>query len=246
MLIHAPFMPMTPFRLSTGALALILLTTAAPAADQVLNPPPAFLVSNYIRSTRAAAKVHQTVIDVPQGATAKTRPTIARSSGDPAADVVAARYVQLALERSKTVQTKAATQAQRFQVRLQAGALDPKVLPKHLQRPNETVDPKAKVDLPRVPRLGFLASNAADPEPLLIRMRFPATGGMPDEAILVKSSGQVKVDAAVLLYALANARGKASDRPYNYDLTVSVGRRSEPSDVEYPPNFPSNERMWPR
>jgi len=232
-------------------LAFALLGTAvgASAAErgQWMVPPAPFLVSNYVRSTRAPLRTHEIVLDVPQGANAKTKPTVSKSSGDPAVDAVAARYVQLALQRSKTVQATAATKAQRFQIRLTAGALDPKVLPKHLQRPSEKVDPNVLVDMPRVPRLALRSSdNAVDPEPLLVRLKFSAQGGMPDEAILVRSSGQVKVDAAVLLYALANARGKASGRSFTIDHAVRFDRQGGGVELDRPDNFPTNDRLFGR
>lgn len=234
-------------RLFFSAAALVVLIPSAFAADpsgQWLNPPAQFLVSNYVKSTRAPLRKFEIVLDLPQGATKKTKPAIARSSGDAAVDAVAIRYVQLALERSKTAQAQVATKSARFQVRLQAGALDPKSLPKHLQRPSEKVNPNVKVDFPP-PRLAFSADqNVAPPDPLLLRLKFPAAGGMPDEAILVRSSGQIKVDAAVLLYALANARGKAADAPYTMEMPVVVGRSLEPSEFSRPENFPTNSRTF--
>lgn len=231
------------------AFALLGTSVGVSAAErgQWMVPPAPFLVSNYVRSTRAPIRTHEIVLDVPQGANAKTKPTVSKSSGDPAVDAVAVRYVQLALQRSKTVQATAATKAQRFQIRLTAGALDPKVLPKHLQRPSEKVDPNLLVDMPRVPRLALSSSaNAVEPEPLLVRLTIPAQGGMPDEAILVRSSGQVKVDAAVLLYALANARGKATGQKFTTEYPVRFVSQSGPVYPERPANFPTNDRLFGR
>lgn len=235
-------------RAARALYALLLAATPAAAADksgQWITPPATFLVSNYVKSTRAPAQSHDIVLDVPQGASAKTKPTVARSCGDSALDEVAIRFVQLVVGKNKKVQAMADGKSLRFQIRLLAGSLDPKSLPKHLQRPDERVYSKsAKVDFPPIPRLALQSLNAVDPEPVLLRLRFPAAGGMPDEAVVMRSSGQVKADAAILLYSLANARGKPSDRPYFATIPAGFSRSLEPSDIYLPPNFPSNYRTF--
>ncbi len=215
---------------------------AAAGEDQWITPPAAFLASNYVRSPAAPVRTHDIILEVPPSSAGKAKPIIVRSCGDADLDRVAMRFVSIVMERSKKMQARGTGAALRFQIRLAPARLDPKDLPKRFQRPSNQVDPNRRIDLPPFSRLVFASQNVDDIKPGSLRLRIPAAGGIPDEAVVVQSTGSERVDSAVLFYGLSNARGRSDARSYEVIMPVAFGRSLAPSEFIEPDNFPTNER----